>query len=362
MEELFMENYSFGKTLRELRHGKNMTQSRLAELLSVSAQSVSKWENDVGYPDLTLLAPISEIFGVTVDYLLGKGENTKARDIQEAREKTRNLWQEECDNSAECISIWRELLKKYPSDNECRNALAFELRAGCKILPENEKRARAEEAANLYETVLDESKNSEERCFARSELVWIYGNLLGESDLAAKIAKQAGSINCNTPHLMAQIENHPEKKHWQQYEVWYMTGGLAFAIADQKYEYVGDEIFAYRTALKIIDTVCVGSHYAYFDSYFSAYFRRCICLKRAEIKDFDDSIYDDIKAMLDSCKRADEEALGRHFFDGNPFMDSVYYERSLRDGEMKFAKELLSRPIFDEIRKNEKFAELAKSL
>lgn len=65
--------YTFGKTLRELRQNKNITQSRLAELLGVTAQSVSKWENDVGFPDILLLAPLADILGVTTDYLLGTG-------------------------------------------------------------------------------------------------------------------------------------------------------------------------------------------------------------------------------------------------------------------------------------------------
>ncbi len=158
-----MKPYSFGKTLKDLRHGKNITQSQLAELLTISPQAISKWENGIGYPDLPLLSPISEIFGVSIDYLLGKTENTKAIDIQEAKEKTKALWQKERDTSAECVAVWRGLLRKYPTDNECRNALAFELQAPCKSLPPDECRTRALEAANLYETVLDESNNSDER-------------------------------------------------------------------------------------------------------------------------------------------------------------------------------------------------------
>ncbi len=355
-----MERYSFGKTLRELRHGKDMTQGQLAELLAISSQSISKWENDIGYPDLPLLAPLSDIFGVTIDYLLGRNENTKAEEIKKAREKTNKLWQDDGNHWDECVSLWRELLKKYPTDNECRNELAFQLISGWKEMPSDELHAVAREAAELFETALDESKNSKERSFARSELVWIYGNLLGETELAEKHAKQADAMDCNMPHLMTKIPGHPERKHWQQYEVWYMTCGLAWAIADQEYETAEETIFAYRTALKIIDTVCYNSPYAYFDSYFSAYFLRCICELRAANGDFDDSIYDDIKAMISSCKRADEQKSGKHYFEGNLFMDSVYYEHSLQDTEMNWAKQLLDEKIFDKIRDDVKFKDLIK--
>lgn len=355
-----MDNYSFGKTLKELRHGKGITQSRLAELLMVSPQAISKWENNIGYPDLTLLAPLSDIFGVTIDYLLGKDENTKAADIQNAKEKTNALWREERDTDAECIAIWSELLKKYPTDNECRNALAFELRAN-KDLPDKEKSERRKEAVELYETVLDESTDSEHRSFALSELVWLY-NEMGETELAVSHAKKAGSAHCTTPHLMTQITRSPERKHWQQYEVFYMTCGLAWAIADQKYESNKDAIFAYRTALKIIEIVCYNKPYAYFDSYFSAYFLRCICEERAESGDFHDDIFEDIRAMLCSAKRADEKPLGRTYFEGNMFMDSVFFESTLNDTQMAFAKASLDKPIFDPIRADFRFAELYQML
>ncbi len=326
--------------------------------MMISPQSVSKWENDIGYPDLPLLAPISEIFGVSIDYLLGKSENTKAAEIKAAKERTLELWRDESDSTDENIAIWRGLLKKYPTDNECRNELAFQLTAGWKEMPKGELEAAAREAAALYETVLDESTDSGERSFALTQLVWAYGTLLGETELAKKHAKRAGNMYCNTPHLMTSIPDHPERRHWQQYEVWYMTCGLAWAIADQKYERAEDAIFAYRTALKIIDAVCYDAPHAYFDSYFSAYFRRLICEKRARLGDLGEGIYEDLEAMLESCRRADSMALGRHYFEGNIFLDSVYYETSLHDSEMRFAKELLESPLFDSIRDDARFKAL----
>ncbi len=137
-----------------------------------------------------------------------------------------------------------------------------------------------------------------------------------------------------------------------------MTRGLVWAIADQEYKTAEEKIFAYRTALKIIDNVCYNSYYAYLDSYFSAYFLRCICRLRAQNDDFGESIYDDIKAMINSCKRVDEQKIGKHYFVGNFFVDSVYYHHDLNDTEMRWARELLDDQIFDSIRNSIKFSEL----
>ena len=58
-----------GDKIRLLRKNKGITQHQLAEELSVSSQSVSKWENHVSVPDISLLPVIARYFGITMDEL-----------------------------------------------------------------------------------------------------------------------------------------------------------------------------------------------------------------------------------------------------------------------------------------------------
>ena len=58
-----------GDKIRSLRKTKGLTQEQLAEVLSVTPQSVSKWENGVSAPDLSLLPIIARFFGITMDEL-----------------------------------------------------------------------------------------------------------------------------------------------------------------------------------------------------------------------------------------------------------------------------------------------------
>lgn len=58
-----------GTKIQTLRRNKNMTQAQLAEVLSVSSQSVSKWENHLSTPDISLLPIIARFFGITMDEL-----------------------------------------------------------------------------------------------------------------------------------------------------------------------------------------------------------------------------------------------------------------------------------------------------
>lgn len=51
-----------------------MTQDKLAEQLGVTAQAVSKWENDQSCPDITMLPKLADLFGITTDELLGRAQ------------------------------------------------------------------------------------------------------------------------------------------------------------------------------------------------------------------------------------------------------------------------------------------------
>lgn len=59
-----------GAAIAKLRKKNGLTQLQLAEMLNVSAKTVSKWECGGGYPEITMLPAICDIFGVTADYLL----------------------------------------------------------------------------------------------------------------------------------------------------------------------------------------------------------------------------------------------------------------------------------------------------
>ena len=55
--------------IRSLRLQKHLSQEKLGELLGVSAQAVSKWEQGITSPDISLLPLLAECFGVTIDSL-----------------------------------------------------------------------------------------------------------------------------------------------------------------------------------------------------------------------------------------------------------------------------------------------------
>lgn len=67
-----MNESTLGKRISYHRKRLGLTQEQLADRVGVSAQAVSKWENDLSCPDINLLPELADIFGITVDALLGK--------------------------------------------------------------------------------------------------------------------------------------------------------------------------------------------------------------------------------------------------------------------------------------------------
>ena len=62
---------TLGKRIVTHRKNLGLTQDALAERLGVTAQAISKWENDQSCPDITMLPKLAEVFGTTTDALLG---------------------------------------------------------------------------------------------------------------------------------------------------------------------------------------------------------------------------------------------------------------------------------------------------
>lgn len=81
-----MNQENIGKFISKLRKAKKLTQEELAEKLKVSSKSISRWETGKCMPDISLLIPLSEILGVSVNELI-TGEYIEDKNIKEKSEQ-----------------------------------------------------------------------------------------------------------------------------------------------------------------------------------------------------------------------------------------------------------------------------------
>lgn len=82
--------------VKDLRMKKGATQEAMANELGVSAQAISKWEQNTTMPDVSMLVPIADYFGVSVDYLLREPSETivvaPEKYVEITCNKARNAW------------------------------------------------------------------------------------------------------------------------------------------------------------------------------------------------------------------------------------------------------------------------------
>jgi transcriptional regulator with XRE-family HTH domain len=79
---------SLGARINEYRRRRNITQEQLAEAMGVTSQAVSKWENDISCPDISILPQLSDYFGVSLDVLLRGEPSGLVRLVDEGQRKS----------------------------------------------------------------------------------------------------------------------------------------------------------------------------------------------------------------------------------------------------------------------------------
>lgn len=194
--------------LKELRAAKGCTQEDLAEYLSISVPSVSKWERAESYPDITFLPQIAAYYNVSVDDLLGVGEIRKQErlDWYEAEsQKLRNIGK-----IPEEVALWRETLKEFPNEQLVISKLA---RAISFQSERNDEQIK--EVIKLQERILKESKNQDLRDIAIQELCYSYKDL-GDIEKAKEYANMGSDMYCSKQSLMSDILKGEEGENYNK--------------------------------------------------------------------------------------------------------------------------------------------------
>ena len=181
---------NLGLNIKKYRLSKGMTQEELAEYTGVSSRAVSRWENGITYPDISLLPILANIFEVTVDELLDVDAYKKEQDIKNILDENQKY--KHTGEVEKSIDLLRKSLNKYPNNFEImkqlKNALLMYYCA-----KDGERGYLLDEIIELCEKILNKCNDKKIRESAIRDLVFVYPRV-GQREKARELAEEQPSI------------------------------------------------------------------------------------------------------------------------------------------------------------------------
>ena len=154
-------NINLGMKIRELRKKNGLTQEDMAEKLNITAQAISKWENNTCYPDMAQIPVLANFFGVSLDELFCYDVAQLNKRIDEIIATAKKYFWSAPDK---CKEVYLNALKEYPSNE----------RLLTELLDVYMTHGSNEEALPIAEQLVREAKDVFSVCRAKSNLVGLY--------------------------------------------------------------------------------------------------------------------------------------------------------------------------------------------
>lgn len=259
---------TIGEKIKLFRKQNNITQEQLAVSLNISCQAISKWENNTSFPDISLIIPIANFFGVSIDNLFDFNNSIKIEDIEKTEKKIIKLFKD--GKMDEVINLRRDMVKKYPRDYFCLTNLAQALffkttkyRDKDK-LSDDEIKEYLDEAIVLFNKVLDEDINVNNRAIAIEDLVLIYtsDSLLKNEEKAIEIANKAMPFYISRELLLDRIYTGIKGKKQKHNNNIQLMNKISTNILNDDYESIEEEIFALEKLLELWNVFIYDNNYS----------------------------------------------------------------------------------------------------
>lgn len=343
---------SFGQRIKALRREACMTQENLAELLSISPQAVSRWETDLAMPDISLLPPLANLFGVTTDHLLGM--DTYERDLRKTEfdEAFHNYWLH--DDKERNYEIARRAVAEYPGNMEYVEWLASaEYYVAIPTLDDGEYNRLLESAVKHYRIVLDNCKGQKIYdkalhgiCFALS--------MLGRKGEAKEYAEQIEDESDRDRMLAWCLEGEERQRLSQKVA----ERSLNCFISDLKF--AGGSLARCDAVEQILAILFPDGDYLYYHNYLQynamdRAFQLCA-------EDRYDEVIDALKKARYHAEQMAPYQQSTHYRFTSPLFSLVEGEKMPTDSDTTdlddFVRYLHNNTCFDPIRDRKEFQEL----
>lgn len=351
---------TIGEKIKELRKKNDMTQEKLADYLLVSYQAVSKWECGLSSPDLSLIEPLTKLFGVSADELLCLGQSDKEKrraEINKAYDDTFKTG-----SIPDRLEIMQNAVAEFPGDMDYLTKLAWCEACYSFNFPDEETYTEwLDKAIKHFETAIE---NSTDSAVLHSALWGIvqYLSIRGKRDEAKKYFEL---FEKEFPYDLENIRN---------FKSMYMTGderrennqknvlSALYSLLKQ-FETLNSEA-ADNVSLDILKIVFPDENYKEFNDLMSFIFRRKAQrqIKRGE---FDDAVRS-LEKQLYHAAEYDKIYIDNNgvFSYSSSLFDKVKIDTKewCKPGDTTFTEDffemLEKRPWLDPIRDRNDFKEL----
>lgn len=211
-----------GEKIKKLRKSQDVTQEKLADYLNISYQAVSKWENGLALPDITLLPKLANFFGVSADELIGLKTSEKQAELRKYEKEYQELGRK--GKILEKIELSHKVLDLYPRNYQWMINLAYDLVSYGATSEQQKYRKEhkfVEEAIALCERVLEDCTVDSIRHSAIQILCYEYPNF-GKKDEAIRLAEDMPDMLICKEMLLSHIYSGNERLKQEQNNLRFM--------------------------------------------------------------------------------------------------------------------------------------------
>ncbi len=355
---------TIGEKIKKLRCEHGMTQEKLAAYLKISSQSISKWENNNAMPDISLIVPIANFFGVTTDELFDRDAANEAAEIEAYFKKSERLVN--YGFLDEDLALWEEAAAKYPGSFQCLHSLAHALWRSLPYTsdPTDKDVSSAHRVIDICERILDDCTDNDIRNGAIQLLTYTYGREgypCADEGRAVRYANMAGTMYACREELLENAyfteENRYKGREQKHKNTLAYIDLAAINIINEDYDSAKMRIFAYETAKKLWESLLYDGNYLDHHSDL-AYLHMQIAEQYASLGDKDRVIYN-IEQALMHARKYDSLPTGKGSYT-SIFVSSAGCEISERAGseESYWRDEILSGEIYDFLRDDPDFIKI----
>ena len=263
--------FNIGSQIKTLRKQKNMTQEQLAELLGISFQAVSKWENNLTLPDITLIPTLATIFGVSTDTIFAYNISEIQKDINTSLE---NAYKERDTNPDKARDILETALEKYPENDVILNNLLYTI----------DYKEKPDEVIRIASKLIDNTEFGDVKYDALRFLAYAY-DAKGDKDSAIAALEQIPEIYFTKLAELASIltgqakYDTAEKQKWISFEILLqmLTRIAEYYEAEKNFNAATSE---FKKALELINVFGNDDKIGNFDGYVKFFEREIERLER----------------------------------------------------------------------------------